>query len=123
MGFVYVKTSSGRKKASKKTVEANRQHQQWLASLGYSKRSTLGVKAAEEIDQRPQRNVAPVSNDIPGACFKRSIDDYKWKGRQESKETIAEIERKKLRVAPAYNKGSTQYITEGADPKTLGRKI
>jgi hypothetical protein len=123
MGFVYTKTSSGRKKASRKTQEANRQHQQWLASLGYKKRSKLGVEAAEEVDQRPEKNVAPVSNSIPGACFKRSIDDYKWKGRQESKETIAEIERKKLRVAPAYNKGSTQYITDGADVKTLGRKI
>lgn len=123
MGFVYSRTSSGRKKASKKTVEANRQHKLWLASLGYSKRHTLGISASEEIDERPKKNISPVSNTIPGACYKRSIDDYKWKGRQESKETIDEIERKKFRVAPAWNKGSTQYITESADPTTLGRKI
>ena len=43
--------------------------------------------------------------------------------REETAETIKEIERKKTRVAPAYNKGATQYITDGADPTTLGRKI
>ena len=56
--------------------------------------------------------------------FKKSVDDWKWKrDREETAETIKEIERKKTRVAPAYNKGATQYITDGADPTTLGRKV
>lgn len=34
-----------------------------------------------------------------------------------------EIERKKLRVAPLYNKGGLQYITDDMDLTTLGRKV
>jgi len=34
-----------------------------------------------------------------------------------------EIAYKKTCVAPAYNKGGYQYITEGTDLKTLGRKV
>ncbi len=60
-----------------------------------------------------------------GNCFKRDIlNEHKWKrDRQESSETIKEIEAKAKRVAPAFNKGATQYITDEADPKTLGRKV
>lgn len=37
-------------------------------------------------------------------------------------EAQKEIERKKKRVAPAYNKGAYQYVTEETDPKDIGRK-
>jgi hypothetical protein len=33
-----------------------------------------------------------------------------------------EIERKKKRVSIAYNKGAYQYITDGTDPKDIGKK-
>ena len=64
------------------------------------------------------------SNSIPGNGFKKSVDDYRWKkGREETPETIKETERKKSRVAPAYNKGPAMYITEDADITSLGRKV
>lgn len=38
-------------------------------------------------------------------------------------EAQKEIERKKLRVAPLWNKGGYMYITDETDPTTLGRKV
>jgi hypothetical protein len=65
-----------------------------------------------------------LSNEVSNG-FKKSIDDYKWKkDKEESFQTIEEIERKKKRIAPAYSKGAMQYITDDAENiKTLGRKI
>ena len=65
-----------------------------------------------------------LSNAIPGNCYKRSIDDYKWKrGVTESKETAAEIEAKAKRIAPLYNKGPAAYITPETDLLSLGKKV
>ena len=65
-----------------------------------------------------------VPNAIGNGFKGRSVDDYKWrKDVTETSATIAEIEKKKSRVAPLYSKGATQYITDGADPKTIGRKV
>ena len=73
-----------------------------------------------DIELRP---TAAVSNTM-GSGFKRSIDDYKWRrDTRENANTVAEIEAKKGRIAPAFNKGPIMYVTDGADPKSLGRKI
>lgn len=42
-----------------------------------------------------------------------------------ARERIAqeEIEKKKKRIAPLYNKGGLQYITDDTDLTTVGRKI
>lgn len=70
------------------------------------------------------RCTAKISNQIPGNGFKRTIDDYKWrKGREEKPEIIAETERKKKRIAPAFNKGPLMFITDEADKVSLGRKV
>ncbi len=60
-----------------------------------------------------------------GNCFKKDIlNEHKWKrDRQESTETVREIEAKAKRVAPLYSKGSTQYLTDDADLTTVGRKV
>lgn len=34
-----------------------------------------------------------------------------------------EKDRKRKRLAPLYNKGPVQYITDDADPKEIGRKL
>lgn len=41
-----------------------------------------------------------------------------------AREEIAQrlLAAKKNRIAPAYNKGAYQYITDGTDPKELGKK-
>lgn len=90
--------------------------------MGYSggKRKAVTPEPKTEI-KRPE----PIlSNSIPGNCYKHSIDDWRWKrGQTESAATIAEIERKKSRIAPLWNKGATMFITDGEDPKTLGKKV
>lgn len=35
----------------------------------------------------------------------------------------AEAKRKSKRVAPLYNKGAYQYLTDDTDPTTIGRKL
>ena len=72
-----------------------------------------------------ESKAAPLSNNIhTSGGFKKSVDDYKWKkDKVESAETIKEIERKKTRIAPLWNKGSTMYITDAEDPTTLGKKV
>jgi hypothetical protein len=42
----------------------------------------------------------------------------------EERERIAQVEakRKAKRVAPLFNKGAYQFITDDTDPKTIGRK-
>jgi hypothetical protein len=119
--MIYTRQTSGRKKASKKTLRLREERKDFFGAI-------LANKKRERPNNMPDLSVeqrtAPCSDSIPGYGFKRSVDDYKWKrDKEESAATIAEIERKKTRVAPAYNKGATQYITDGADPTTLGRKL
>ena len=42
---------------------------------------------------------------------------------KESPEVREAIIAKSKRLAPAYNKGAVQYVTDGADIETLGRKM
>ncbi len=104
------------------------QHQKFLCKLGYKKPKKLGLEEYWNGSFRNKypfetRTLASVSNNIPATGFKSGVDDYKWKNRFESTEAIIEIEKKKTRLAPAYNKGAVQYISDGADLTTLGKKI
>lgn len=124
--LIFTRTSSGKRKRSKskRFLQAQEEHKKFLESVGYVKRRKP-TASFPDLKVENADNVGKLSDNIPGAGgYKRSVDDYKWKRDVvESVSTIAEIEKKKKRVAPAYNKGATQYITDGADPKTLGRKI
>lgn len=125
--LIYTNQSSGRKRKSqsKRLAAAKIEHQKFLASVGYygkPKRKYHTNMPNLKIDNGS--GVAPLSDAIPANGFKRSVDDWRWKrDRVETAETVKEIERKKKRIAPAFNKGATQYITDGADPSTLGRKV
>jgi hypothetical protein len=121
MALVYTKTSSGRKKPSKKTLRLREERKAYFESIKKS------AKTKTTLDNMPapfeKKALPPLSNSV-GNGFKRSVEDYKWKrDREETAATIKEIEKKKSRIAPAFNKGATQYITDGADVQTLGRKI
>jgi len=122
--LIYTNQSSGRKRKSqsKRLAAAREEHKKFLASVGYTKRRRPVVDFPDL--KVENTNVASLSDAIPANGFKRSVDDWKWKrDRGETAETIAEIERKKKQVAPAFNKGATMYVTEGMDPASLGRKI
>jgi hypothetical protein len=93
--------------------------------VGYVRRDRAPGKAVAEKWQN-DRKVAPLTDAIPGgiAAKRDKLNDHKWRrGSEESTQTIKEIQNKAARTAPAYSKGAYQYITDGADTKTLGRKI
>lgn len=120
MALVYTKTSSGRKKPTAKQLRLREERKAYFASLLKGSRKERFINMPEPL---PRKELPPLSNSV-GNGFKRSVDDYKWKrDREESAATIKEIERKKTRVAPAFNKGAVQYLTDGTDPATIGRKI
>lgn len=120
MALVYTRTSSGRKKPSKKTLRMREERKAYFAAIlkGSAKERPLNLPEPLE-----RKSLPPLSNAV-GNGFKRSVDDYKWKReREESVATIKAIEEKKKRLAPSFNKGPVQYITDGADVETLGRKV
>lgn len=120
MALVYTKTSSGRKKPSKKTLRLREERKAYFASILKGSKPERYINVPEPL---PKKNLPPLSNAM-GNGFKRSIDDYTWKrGRSESAETAKAIEEKKKRLAPIANKTGYQYITDGADVETLGRKV
>lgn len=51
---------------------------------------------------------------------KKTYQDTAMNAREEIAQRL--LAAKKNRIAPAYNKGAYQYITDGADPKELGKK-
>ena len=125
--MIYTRQTSGRKRKSqsKRLAAAREEHKKFLASVGYHgkpKRKYHNTMPDLKIENGP--NVAALSDAIPANGYKRSVDDWKWKrDRMESAETVKEIERKKTRIAPAFNKGANMYVSDGMDPASLGRKI
>ena len=117
-----------KRKASSPTrasEESARKTAALLARVGYVRRDRVVTKAIVEKWQ-DERKVVPMTNTIPGgiAAKRDKLNDHKWKrGLEETADTIKEIQNKAARTAPAYSKGAYQYITDGADVKTLGRKI
>ena len=120
MALVYTKTSSGRKKPSAKTLRLRDERKAYFASVLKDSAKERPINLPEPMIKR---NLAPLSNSV-GNGFKRSVDDYKWKrDREESAATTKAIEEKKKRLAPIYSKGPVQYLTDGADVQTLGKKV
>lgn len=120
MALVYTKTSSGRKKPSKKVLRMREERKAYFTAILKGSRKERPINLPEPL---PRKELPPLSNSV-GNGFKRSVDDYKWKrDREESAATAKAIEEKKKRLAPIANKTGYQYITDGADVETLGRKI
>jgi restriction endonuclease S subunit len=120
MALVYTKTSSGRKKPSAKTLRLREERKTYFKSILKNSDKIRSINLPESLEEKKR---LPLSNAV-GNGFKRSVDDYKWKrGCEESAATIKEIEKKKTRIAPVANKTGYQYITDGADVETLGRKV
>jgi hypothetical protein len=124
--LLYTQNSSGKKrkktKPTKKLILARQEHESFLQSIKSPKTKSRHVNSFPDLSVK---QVAPTSDNLyTNGGFKRTVDDWKWKkDREETAETIKEIERKKKRTAPIWNKGGYQYITDGEDVKTLGRKV
>jgi len=70
-------------------------------------------------DSRITREYASLQTNN-GVCARNTIMDNLH---LESDEVRAQILAKSTRLAPAYNKGAVQYITDESDPRFLGRKV
>lgn len=120
MSLLYIKISSGRKKPSKKTLRLREKRKAYFKDI---LKGSVKERPFNLPESLPRKKLSPCSNAV-GNGFKRSVDDYKWKrDRVESADTIRAIEEKKKRLAPVANKTGYQYITDGADVETLGRKV
>jgi hypothetical protein len=120
--IMYTSSSSKRKKPSAKSIRLREERKQMFASVLKGRKAKFINNMSDLTVENT--NVAPLSNAIPANGYKRSVDDWKWKrDRVESAETVKEIERKKTRIAPLWNKGATMFISDQTDPASLGRKI
>lgn len=126
--LIYTYNKSGKKKKknnTKKFREAQSAHNKFLASHGIKQCSRRKNYVTDFPNlEVSTAGVAPLSNQISGNGFKRTIDDYKWRSNSSEKpEEIKKAEDKKKRIVPAYNKGPLMYITDEADKVSLGRKV
>ena len=125
---IYFTTTNTRKrKTSKPTqamIESKRMTEELLKKVGYVKPTQSNKKFSYSL--AVESNAAPMTNTIPGgiAAKRDKLTDHKWRrGSEESAATVKAIEDKAKRIAPAFNKGAVQYITDGTDAKHLGRKL
>lgn len=98
------------------------QHEAFLKKMGYDKNKKSEYKVPfpnlkEGVSTSDSKSIYET---IQPMINKKTIIDQ---ARNESKEVKEEILRKATRTAPLFNKGGYQYISDGDDIKTLGRKI
>lgn len=102
--------------------------------------SLFGKSKSPKTRKPKKEQKEPSSTVLASKNYKRSSVDHiesfrpglvpqpaspvRYEGEMEEREREAqkEIERKKMRVAPMYNKGGYQYVTDETDPSDLGRK-
>ena len=119
-----IKASKTKPNRTKSYLEAKAEHQRFLASMGISTSKKRSSSTVDFPDLTVPTSCAKLSNNIPSNGFKRQLDDYRWKRNvAEKQETIAEVERKKKRIAPYTNKGAYMYVTDEDDKRSLGRKV
>ena len=109
------------RKPTEQLLKARAEHDAWLNMMGIKVRD-LSPRGKLQPEDRERKTLPPLSNGI-GNGFVTSIDDWKWKSRKETAATIKKIEEKKKRIAPAYPKGASQYITPATDLATLSKKV
>lgn len=102
---------------------AVKKHQEWLRSQGLYPPKKRAKGVIKIPNYGPPRHAVneDILQKVGGIAPVNSIWEKVRTG-EESATTVEEIQKKARRVAPAYNKGSTQYITDGADLSDLGRK-
>jgi len=112
-------------KKSKRLQQAQKDHERALRRLGVTGNKPGPVNSIPNytVKRAPER---PVEDQFPigMVCAKKDLNDHRWKrDRTETPEAIQATEQKKKRIAPQYNKGGDQYITDQTALETLGRKV
>lgn len=120
--IIYGRNTFTNKRPSAKALE----HKAYIDSILRSAKLNHRKPKSNSLNQNRSVSARPPTSDVipTGGGFKREIDDYKWRrDRQETKETIREIEMKKTRISPIWNKGAAMYIGNNPDLSTLGKKV
>ncbi|MGE5261256.1 MAG: hypothetical protein ACM3MH_10325 [Actinomycetota bacterium] len=112
-----------RRKAPRREAEKKRQARQRAARdlaetmhrFGLNGRQPSGGIVPDPLAAKPfvrRPKLAPTSNRIPGSAPQRDLlTAHKWRrGAEEKESTIREMQAKRSRIAPAYNKGALQYL-------------
>ena len=119
-------SSKKKKSNSKRVAESEAKHNAWLAKQGLTpnqiqlKKAFVGNVRESVTDYNLDRNTIKLSNNLyVTGGFKKDIITNMHK---ESPEVQKQIMHWANRVAPLYNKGGLQLITDGTDITTIGTK-
>jgi len=124
-------TRYGRKtKLNAKQQRAKDSHDAWLKKQGIHPDQLAAKKVKQAKEKREAyRPTVTASNQIPGLMPSKSIFHSEWKRDLKDDDMIAReaaaIEQAKFKakcIAPAYSKGSYQFITPKSDVTELGKK-
>lgn len=108
--------------AQRRRIE--KEHKRAMASGVHSSKKPSGKKAKVK---KPEPYRRPSAANVPSFSGDSSVtvtQTVSYTGEMAEREKAAqkEIERKKRRTAPLYNKGGYQYVTDETDLSDLGRK-
>lgn len=122
MKIIYVHDRSKKRtpSKSKKLDTIMAEHRKFLASVGYTGRARLCATNSKSVAQKTESGSTRSLQEMVAPCYKRDIFE---RTRNESEEVKEAIRQKAARTAPAYNKGALQYISDGDNLTTLGRKV
>ena len=125
--YTTTKYSSKPDRKSARTVKAQRDHEEWLKKQGLHQdqlSARKGRGSAEEFRKSYSAQLdtgekATLSNTVGNGFHITTVLENL---ENETVDVQMQILKKAARVAPAYNKGATMYITEGTDITTVGSK-
>jgi hypothetical protein len=111
---------------NKRLETARENHRKWLEKRGLTRAQirkkrdrSLSVLKMPDLNTAKE-GVAEVTNGFANAGFVNTPMANRFKERPEVR---AEIEAKARRIAPAYSKGNAQYVSDGDDPRYIGKKL
>ena len=113
-------TKFNRRTRDREPTKAQLDHEKWLKSMGVH--STQLANKKKHVNAIPSYEVeknGELSNKVGNGFHITTVLENL---ENETVDVQMQILKKAARVAPAYNKGATMYITEGTDITTIGSK-
>lgn len=113
-------TKFNRRTRDREPTKAQLDHEKWLKSMGVH--STQLATKKKHVNTIPSYSVeknGELSNKVGNGFHITTVLENL---ENETVDVQMQILKKAARVAPAYNKGATMYITEGTDITTIGSK-
>lgn len=117
------KRQANAKRLAAQQEEAARQKLLRALTPSSTKEISLHKIPKYEYDDKSKARSIPSATAV--AAPTKIETDYTDNPELAAREVLAQQEkdRKRKRLAPAYNKGPVMYITDGMDPAELGRKL